>query len=181
MAGNTANTAVWGEADVLIAPISATTPVGNAAFSGDWEYVGLLDGDAGFGENQSVDSTDHNAWGYGVIATTHQGNKTQKTFTALEDNETVLSLIYDTSGMTFGVGTFSGALAVKDFTDQFKIAFVTRSGDNERRFISANYATAEPGDGGSESETNLQSRPITVTVYPTSDRELWDTYKGAQL
>ena len=71
MAGNPSNAAVWGGADVLIAPIGTAIPIGNAAFDAAWEHVGLLDGGQGFEETIETTSTDHTAWGYGVIATTY--------------------------------------------------------------------------------------------------------------
>lgn len=55
MAGNPTNAAVWGGADVLIAPIGTAIPAGNAAFGAGWEYVGLLDGGQGFEE--SIETT----------------------------------------------------------------------------------------------------------------------------
>ena len=182
MAGDPINTAVWGEADVFIGALDAADPTTNAAFdTDDWKFVGLLDGSAGFAEAQSLDQTDHNAWGYGVVATTYKGQKTTRTFTALEDNETVMGLFYDTSGMTFDddAGTYSGTLGVKDYTESFRIAFEVRSGGKIKRYISANYAQAVPAGDATEGEDNLQARPVTVTIYPTADQELWITYKGA--
>lgn len=181
MAGDVQNTAVWGEADVLIAPIAAVIPAGNAAFSDAWEYVGLLSGSDGFTESVEVSQTDHDAWGYGVVATTYKGQKTTKTFTTFEDNETVLGLVYDVSAVTFGANTYTGTLGVKDFTDQVRIAFVVRSGDQEKRLISANYATIAATNAGTESEDSLQSRQFTATVYPTSDKGLWVAFNGASL
>ncbi|QLQ11181.1 MAG: hypothetical protein HZY75_13360 [Nocardioidaceae bacterium] len=177
--GDTKKTAVWGGADVLIAPASATIPTGLAAFSGDWKFVGLLDGGQGFEEAIEVESTDFNAWGFGVVATTYRGQKTTKTFTALEENATVMGLVYDTAGMTFSDedGTYIGDLAVKDFTEKVRIAFVTYSGSTEKRFISKNYATIAPSAAGTESEEALQSKGFTATVFPTEGRVLWYAVK----
>jgi hypothetical protein len=186
MAGDPAKTAVWGGADVLIGSLTATIPASGAPFtmnetSGgtagvttEWDFVGLLNGDDGFTENIEADSTDHNAWGYGVVATTYQGQKVTKTFTALEDNEVVMNLVYDASGVTFNPdGTYTGVLKVKDYTEKVKIAFVTTSGDSEKRRISHNYATIMPDDAGSESETALQSKGFTATIVPSTDKSLW--------
>lgn len=181
MSGEPANTAVWGDADVLIAPISATIPVGNAAFSVDWEFVGLLDGSDGFTESVETNSTDHSAWGAGVVATTYGDQKTTKTFTCLEDNETVMNLLYDAAAATFTGGNYTGDLGVKDFTSKVRIAFVTYSGDNEKRMISANYATVAATGAAAESEDSLQSKQFTATIYPTSGAVLWKAYKGASL
>ena len=183
MAGNTVNAAVWGGADVLVAPLGSPIPAGNAAFSAAWKYVGLLDGGQGFEEGIEVDSTDHEAWGYGVIATTYKGQKTTKTFTALEENSVVMGLVYDTAGMTFDdvTGTYSGDLGVKDYTERVMIAFVTTSGSTERRMVSTNYATVAATSAGTESEEALASKGFTATIYPDSNKKLWTVYKGASL
>jgi hypothetical protein len=252
MSGNTANAAVWGGADVLIAPITATIPTTNAAFpihrtatvgttSGSatvtgttfaasdvgqsisgtgipvgatitavsagvnatisanatatgsptatigattgWTYVGLLDGGQGFEEGIEVESTEHDAWGYGVIATTYKAQKTTKTFTSLEENATVMGLVYDVSSMTFDdtAGTYVGTLKVRDHTEQIRIAFVTTSGTNEKRMISKNYATVAPTNAGSDGEESLGSKGFTATIYANGSSELWYAYKGASL
>lgn len=183
MSGNTANAAVWGGADVLIAPIGTTIPTTNAAFGVGWEYVGLLDGGQGFEEAIEVESTDHDAWGYGTIFTTYKAQKLTKTFTALEENSVVMSLVYDTSAMTFNdtLGTYSGTLKVRDHTEQVLIAFVTTSGGNEKRLISKGYATVAPSNAGSDGEEALQSKGFTATIYPNGSQELWYAYKGASV
>ena len=195
MSGNPTNTAVWGGADVLVGSLTATTPAGNAAFtlnetSGgtagittQWDYVGLLDGGQGFESGIEVESTDHEAWGYGVVATTYKGQKTTVNFTALEENSVVMSLVYDTDGMTFDnvAGTYSGDLAQRDHTTRVKLAFVVTSGSTERRLITKNYATIVPTNAGSESEESLQSKSFTATIFPDANGVLWTTYKGASL
>jgi hypothetical protein len=183
MSGNPTNAAVWGGADVLIAPIGTAIPVGNAAFAAGWKYVGLLDGGQGFEESIETTSTDHEAWGYGVIATTYKGTKVTKTFTGLEENATIMGLVYDVSGMTFDdvAGTYVGDLAVRDNTERVLVAFVTTSGGTERRQITKNYATIAATAAGSESEEALQSKGFTVTIVPDTNRILYYTYKGASL
>ena len=255
MSGNTSNTAVWGGADVLVGALTATIPVGNAAFdlnreeevitaaissgdatvtgtgfsqalvgatvtgtgipalttvlsvtdathfelsanatatnasasltigatSGGWSFVGLLDGGQGFEESVEVTSTDHEAWGYGVVATTFKGQKTTKKFTALEDNQAVLGLVYDVDDVVFDdeAGTYVGDLKTKDYTERVRIAFVVTSGDTEKRMISKNYCNVSPTDSSKESEDALQSKGFTATIYPDNDRVLWYAYKGA--
>ncbi|HET7666542.1 MAG TPA: hypothetical protein VFK56_10830 [Mycobacterium sp.] len=191
MSGDVNNTAVWNEADVFIGDLAATNPTAGAAFtlnesSGgtagtttEWDFVGLLDGSAGFGEQESITSTDHSAWGYGVITTTKKDFKLTRTFTALEDNTTVLGLLYDATGVTFTGNNFSGDLKVRDNSRQFKVAFETRSGTEIKRYISAGHAMVESIGQVTEGEDGLQSRPVTVTIYPDSTKVLWHTYKGA--
>lgn len=251
MAGNPTNAAVWGGADVLIAPLTATIPTGNAAFkverkqsvtttsasttitsatstftsadvgatisgtgipagatitavasgtsatisaaatasgtvtatinAGQWKFVGLLDGGQGFEESIEQESTDHEAWGYGVIATTYKGTKVTKTFTALEENSTVMSLVYDVAGMTFDdtLGTYSGDLKIRDNTTRVLVAFVTTSGSTVRRMVTKNYATINATGAGSESEESLGSKSFTTTIVPDANKVLYATYKGA--
>jgi hypothetical protein len=193
MSGNPTNAAVWGGADVLIGSVTATIPVGNAAFTlnetsggtvgvtDQWDYAGLLDGGQGFEESIETESTDHEAWGYGVIATTYKGTKVTKTFTAVEENRTVMGLVYDISGMTFddAAGTYVGDLKVRDNTTRVRVAFVTTSGDTERRMITKNYATIEASSAGSESEESLGSKGFTATIVPDASKVLYYTYKGA--
>jgi hypothetical protein len=183
VSGNTANAAVWGGADVLIAPIGTAIPATNAAFDAAWKYVGLLDGGQGFEEGIEVASTDHDAWGYGTIFTTYKAQKLTKTFTALEENATVMGLVYDTTSMTFDdtLGTYVGTLKVRDHTTQLLIAFVTTSGGKEKRLISKGYATVAPTNAGSDGEESLQSKGFTATIFPNGSSELWYAYKGASL
>lgn len=195
MSGNPTNAAVWGGADVLIGSITATIPVGNAAFTmnetsggtsgvtNQWDFVGILDGGQGFEESIETTSTDHEGWGFGVIATTYKGTKVTKTFTALEENRTVMGLVYDISGMTFDdeAGTYVGDLKIRDNTTRVRIAFVTTSGATERRMISKNYATIAATAAGSESEEALASKGFTATIVPDSGKTLYYTYKGASV
>lgn len=189
MAGTPGNTAVWGGADVLIGSLTATVPASGSPFiinngttvTTEWDYVGLLDGGEGFTETVEQDSTDHNAWGYGVIATTYGSQKTTKTFTALEDNKVVLGLVYDATGVTFNAdGTYNGVLKQKDYTQKVKVAFVTTSGTTEKRRISHNYATIAPTGGEGESEDSVQTKGFTATIYPSTDKSLWHASKGAK-
>lgn len=252
MAGNAANAAVWGKADVLVAPLGTPLPTGNNPFrlarhlvvdtttsdatlvsdtdvfnaadvgasvsgpgipagatiasvtdaktvelsaaatatatdvtvsvaaANGWSFVGILDGGQGFTEGVETQSQDHTGWGYGVIAVTYQGQKVTKTFTALEENETVMGLVYDIAGATFDdeTGTYQGNLGVKDFTEKVLVAFVTRSGLVERRQISKGHATIAATSAGTESETALGSKGFTATIIPDANQDLWLTYKG---
>lgn len=185
MAGDVDNVAVWAEADVLIGPETATDPVAGADFlltEGEWDFVGILDGAAGFTESQSNTSTDHTGWGYGTVATTRKDLTITRTFTALEDNETTLGLRYDTAGVTFGADTYSGSLAGRDLQDRFKIAFEVRTGTTIKRMISANFAQIDSIGDVSENEDGLASMSVTVKIYPdttSGEPVYWNVYKGA--
>jgi hypothetical protein len=181
MAGDTANAAVWGGADVLVAPLGTAIPTTNAAFHADWDYVGLLDGGQGFEEGIEVESTDHDAWGYGTIMTTYKAQKLTKTFTTLEENEVTMNLVYDASGVTFGSGTMVGNLKVRDHTEQVLMAFVTTTGGIEKRLITKGYATVAPTAAGSDGEESLGSKTFEATIFPDGSLNLWYVYKGASL
>jgi hypothetical protein len=146
-----------------------------------WRFAGLLDGGQGFEESIETESTDHEAWGYGVIATTYKGTKVTKTFTSVEENRVVMGLVYDVDGMTFddAAGTYSGDLAVRDNTERIRMAFQTTSGDTIRRQITKNYATVAASAAGSESEESLGSKGFTATIVPDTNKVLYYTYKGA--
>ena len=82
--------------------------------------------------------------------------------------------------VTDGVG-YVGTLKVRDHTEQVLIAFVTRSGTDERRLISKGYATVAPTGAGSESEESLGSKSFEATIFPNGSQELWYVYKGVSL
>jgi hypothetical protein len=186
MSGDVDNVAVWAEADVLLGPLAAINPIAGADFAltgtDPWGFAGILDGSAGFTESQSVSSTDHTGWGVGVVATTRKDLSITRTFTALEDNEETLRLRYNTDGIVFVEGGYSGDLAGRDLQDKFKIAFEVRSGDVIKRVISKNYAQIETLGDVSEGEDSLARLPVTVKIYPEIVDGVpvyWETYKGA--
>ena len=69
MSGNVENAAVWEDADVLVADITAAIPAEGEDFSSDWDAVGLLDGSAGFVEKAGMQMKDFYAWGSKLVAT----------------------------------------------------------------------------------------------------------------
>lgn len=182
MAGDPNQAAVWANADVYVGALDATDPTDGADFGGEWDLVGLLDGEDGFSESMSQDSTDHFAWGGILVATTRKNFKLTRSFTALEDNETVYDLIYPGHTLTFdGEGGYTGDLPVPDFGAKFKVAFQTRSGDTIKRVISKNYAQVDERGDSTEGEDDLAKRPITVAIYPDDQGLLFSTFKGAAL
>lgn len=186
MAGDPGNAAVWANADVYIGAIDATIPSGGAAFDNTWDAVGLLSGDDGFNESINVDSSDFFAWGGVLIATTRRNLKVTRSFTAYEDNETVFDLWYGGNhDVVFADGGYEGGLYVPDLQAKFRIAFETRTGDTIKRLVSANYAQIDDRGDNKASETDIESRPCTVTIYPSAADvdglfQLFHTYKGPE-
>lgn len=187
MAGNPDNAAVWQNADVLIAALGSPTPVDGttgdpdgSAFSADWDAVGLLNGDDGFTESMDMDTSDFYAWGGILVATTRRNFKLTRQFTAYEDNQTVKDLVWPGHTLTFdGSGGYTGTLVTPDLQYKFMIAFEVRQGTQIKRVISKNYAQIDERGEATESESDLQSRQLTVAIYPDADGVLFETYKGA--
>lgn len=184
--GDVKNAAVWANADVFIGGMDAKTPKDSddkpdgSDFDDDWDAVGLLKGDDGFTESMENDSSDAFAWGGMLIATTRKEFKLTRKFTAFEDNETVMDLVYPGSDLDWdddGHG-YAGRLKTPDLQHKFKIAFETRTGDDIKRVVTSNYAQVDERGDLEENEDDPQSREITVAIYPDSDGYLFDTYKG---
>jgi hypothetical protein len=185
--GETANASVWAEGDVLIGAEDATIPENGEPFDmAEWAYVGFLSGEDGFTESIETESSNHFAWGGHLLATTRSNFFLTRNFTAYEDNETVYDLVYPGHDVDFsgGDGTFEGDINVPDLQAKFRVAFVTRTGDTIKRFISRNYAQVQERGDKQESETELARRQLTVAIYPgdpdseTGKRPLAYTYKG---
>lgn len=192
MAGDTSKVAVWSGADVFIGSLTATIPTTNAAFSlnatsggtgsTNWDYVGILDGSAGFAESQTNDSSDYTGWGYGVVASSKKNLAITRTFTCLEENVTTLGLRYDASGVTTTSGNSSGDLAGRDLNLKFRVAFETRATGVVQRYISKNYAQVESLGDVTAGEDSLETVPITVKIYPiivATKPVYWTYYRGA--
>lgn len=166
MAGDTANASLWADADVYIAldEGAANPSTVDNDFDGDWELVGLLDGEAGFTESREEEKSDHYAWGGILVRTSRRNFKLTRKFIALESNPAVRALVYP--------GSTAGTIRVPT-RNRFKIAFETREGDVVRRLISSLYAEVDEVGDIVESEADLTKREITVVIYPTASGDLF--------
>lgn len=161
MSGNPENASIWADADVYVAPVGSAVPADiTTPFAAAWSLVGLLDGEAGFEESRSRDSTDHMAWGGILVATSRRNFVLTKKFVALEDNLVVAGLVWPGSGPDEQV--------VPDPTYKFLIAFETTDGAKKRRVISERYAQVEEVGTIKDSEAELTKYEITVKIYPTA-------------
>lgn len=191
--GDPRNANVWSEGDVLIAPLGSDIPEDGSAFDLDqWSYVGYLNGEDGFTETIEVETNDHFAWGGHLLATTRSNFKLTRTFTAFEDNETVMDLVYPGHDVSFGSdgtgglgpGAYEGILNVPDLQAEFMIAFETRTGSQLKRFVSAYRAQVDERGDKEETEGELAARELTIAIYPgetdseTGDSPLVYVYKG---
>jgi hypothetical protein len=183
--GDPTNAPVWAKGAVLLGSLTATTPAHPAAYSindgatvtTEWDAVGMLDDDAPFDNGEeSIDTTAHSAFGFGIYAKTHKNQEERFTFTALETTLTTLGLLYDASGLADSGTAVTGTLKQRDPSEQFKIALQRENGTLMERKTSESYATI---DSIARSLTDGKSvYTVTVTVYPTADNELYDYYLG---
>ena len=179
MQGNPNNAAVWSNGFVLVGPADAEIPTDGAVFGEEWESVGFLSGDDGFTESVETDTEFHRAWGGHLIAVSASNYTLTRQFTALESNERTYRLAYPGHSVQFandGTGGYEGYINQPELQDRFRIAFITRTGSaasgyTERRFVSAGYAMVTERGDLEETESELQSREVTVAFFPATDEE----------
>lgn len=168
MSGNPDNASIWGDADVFVAfdPSTALTPASiDVDFGLDWELAGLLDGDAGFEESRSQDSSDFFAWGGLLVRTSRRNFKLQRKFTMLEENAVSMGLIWPGSGQ--------GERRVPKIK-RVGLGFETIDGDKKKRVITRRYAEVAEVGTIKDSESELTKIEITVDIYPDADGVLFD-------
>jgi len=164
MAGDPTKAALWTGADVYIAPVGTALPANiGAAFSATWKPVGLLDGDRGFEHTRSVDKSDYFAWGQILVRTARRNFKQEIGLTMLEYNDEVRSIVWP--------GSTASALKVPTPTPLL-MALELNEGTRKRRLITSLYAEFD-ADSFTENEAALTNFPVTATIFPKSDGELW--------
>jgi hypothetical protein len=174
VAGDPTKVKIWEDADVrILKPASIVGPDTLVTLTPTdvdevwdplWLLVGLLNGSDGFGETREWDTSDHTAWGYGLIKVSSRNFKMTRTFTALEAN-VVTDYLYspgDTSGL---VKVAKPALAY--------LAFETYSDDGvKERLISTMPARITAPDSN-RNEEDLASREFTANIFPNTNKELF--------
>lgn len=185
-----ANAPVWSDYAVLLGGLTATTPTGNAAYAlndgtvvNQWDAVGALDSDTPFDDGEeSADTSDHTAAGFGVYATTTKNQKETITFTAKEKTLVTLGLMYDTAGLTNTGGVISGELRRRDPSRKFKVSFHRENGTHLERRTTNNYATIDSisrAFGNDESTVSVTMLIVPGAPATNGDRPpLWDYHYG---
>ena len=187
--GDPTNAPVWSKGAVLLGSLTATVPTHPAAFtmnatSGgtagvttEWDPVGMLDDDSPFDNGEeSIDVSSHSAFGFGIYAKTYKNQEERFTFTALETTLITLGLIYDGTALTETAGTVTGKLKQRDPSKTFKLALQRENATEMERKISESYATIDSISRSFSDGKSLYT--CTATVYPTTDKELFDYYRG---
>jgi len=166
MSGNPDNASIWGDADVFVGDVDALNPTNiDTPFGGDWDLVGLLDGDAGFEESRSQDSSDYFAWGGILVRTARRNFKLTRKFVVLEENAVTMGLIWPGSGQ--------GERRVPKIK-RFKLGFETTDGEKVKRVITRRYAEVSEVGTIKDSESELTKIEITVDIFPDADGVLFD-------
>ena len=167
MSGNPDKASIWGDADVYVGfDLTAVTPATVAEpFGGDWDLVGLLDGDAGFEESRSQDSSDFFAWGGLLVRTSRRNFKLTRKFVMLEENAVTLGLIWPGSGV--------GERRVPK-VKKVKLGFETVDGEKVKRVITRRHAEIAEVGTIKDSESELTKIEITVDIYPDANGILFD-------
>lgn len=177
MAGEPNNAALWEAADVYIAPVGSTEPVDvTAAWDAAWDAVGLLDGEAGLAESREEDSTDYFAWGGTLVKRARGKHKRTLKFVALEDNDTVFSLVNPGSTRSESGGLTTSTVKVPK-RDEFALGLEVRDGDKVKRRMAKRAEVQEVGEI-KEAEGDMTVYEITVVIYPESDGTLYTELSG---
>jgi hypothetical protein len=174
MSGDPSEARLWADADVYVSfNLDAAVPatVDDDFDLGDWELVGLLDGDAGFVESRNQDKTDIYAWGQVLVRTSRRNYKETHTFTALEWNDTTKRL--------YRPGSTDTVWKVAKKPERVLVAFETREDDTVTRIITAYQAEIEVNGDVTRNETDLSKLPFIATIFPTDDGDLWTVQETA--
>jgi hypothetical protein len=171
MGGTPENARQWAGADCYVSfdqnaahPATIDDP-----FGAEWDLVGLLDGDAGFTESRSEDTTDFFAWGGLLIRTARRNFVLTRTFTSLEASSPVVDRLRYPGSTDEEIVVPSG-----NRIEKVAFAFETVDRDITRRVITRNYAEVTVDGDVTESEQALSSIPFMVKVFPDGDGVLFD-------
>lgn len=169
MGGTPENARLWANADVYIADSLATANPANvgASFGAGWNQVGLLDGDDGMPESRDEDTDDKFAWGGILVRTSRSHFKLTKSFSALEDNAIIRSILWPGSSDT--------VIRVPVPVPR-KIAFEVRDPGTGaiKRLITRNHAIITLDGDLDVNETDLSKMTFAAVIYPDGDGVLFD-------
>lgn len=105
MARDPGNVNIWTDARIFFAPATAARPAMPLTAAAEidelvWDEFGILDGDAGIGEERSNDETKHYGWGLGLIKIGNKNFELSRTFSCLEDNDATRAILWPGSTET---------------------------------------------------------------------------------
>ena len=157
MNGDPTNVATWGDADIYVSfDLEAATPADeDTPFSGDWEPIGILNGEAGIQEESSYTATPITGWGWGTVATGYSDFGDTWKFTAIEDNDIVWRLRHPNST--------APNISANHTPERVLLAYEIRNGDTIKRKICTGFATVVP-DGA----ITIQEKGAAQTAFVAS-------------
>ena len=177
MSGDTANTALWQNADVYKAILDTVGPTTvTAAWVAAWEAVGLLDGEEGFTESRDGDSAEFYAWGGILVKKTKSKHKRTVKFVCMEDNLTTFGLVNPGSTRVTASGLTTSVVKIPT-NEEFAMGFETRDGTKVKRRV-VKRATVEEIGEIKESESEPTVYEVTVVIYPEPDGTLYTELSG---
>lgn len=178
--GDIANPRIWLNADVWVAPTTATAPSDVSTVmttvDTDWVALGLLSQDDGMTETRDQDSTDHYAWGNILVRNTRAKIKLTFQVTALEDNPVVYDLCYPGSLDVTTLGVTHRTVKVPTVNPK-SFCFELVDGDIiKRRYIPTGEVTEVADIAINDSD--MAGVQFTITVYPDAAGVLWHDYSN---
>lgn len=170
MAGNTENVRVWTGADVYVAPTGTTLPTDiDTALDAAFEPVGLLDQDAGIGEEFSSDDSDLFAYGSVLVRKTSVKAKTTLSLTALENTDVVYQLAFPGSDSETGGGVTTRTNRPKNLGLAIRAVVLEKTdGDVTSRLCIPRGQVTIAGSR-STSDSEMYGTPLTIDLLGSSD------------
>lgn len=178
MARNPENVNIWQDARVWLSlaatrptlPIDADTAVTEAEFATGWGEFGILDGDAGFGEERSSDETKHYGWGIGLVKIGNKNFELSRTFSCLEDNEATRAVLWPGS-------TDTKLVMPKPVHVWLGFETVSDAGKVERLWTVSKSRLTVPNNNRNESD--ITKIEITANIFANGAGELFDRQVSA--
>jgi len=186
---------VWQKGAVLLGSLTATKPTGDPAgaliatrgfiindpaagtpITTEWDPAGMLVDDSPFTEGEeTIDVTEHSAFGHGVYAKTYKNQAFSFEFQALQDDLVNAGLMFDASGLTETDGMVSGDEGFRDPTERFLLGVVRENSIKAQRRVSKNYC--EISSISAAFNNGRTERTVTVSVYPDASGVLWTRHE----
>lgn len=164
------NVNIWTDARIWFAPGNIARPVLPLTASAEvdeltWFELGILDGDAGIGEERSNDETKHYGWGIGLIKIGNKNYELTRTFSCLEDNETTRKILWP--------GSTETKMKMPKAVDGW-LGFETTSdvGKVERLWTTRPSRLSVPSN--TRNESDITKLEITASVFADGSNDVFD-------
>lgn len=161
---------IWIDARIWFAPGNAPRPeipltAEAAVAEPDWFELGILDGDAGIGEERSNDETKHYGWGIGLIKIGNKNFELTRTFSCLEDNIATRKILWPGS-------TETSLKMPKPVDGYLGFETVSDTGQTERLWTPRPARLSVPDNNRNESDiTKLE---ITASVFADGANQVFE-------